>query len=162
MRKWLAFAAAWLVILAGAFLAHSIQTTGDLGDGAGVFLFEGRLVRAREGSATAVSSQIHPFLNTQSRWSRLIHGTRTAGKELPAPDGVLPLHRNSPVDRICLMLADYRALRFADQYADSAESPVRSASRLPNPTGARSRSTTISIVCSTVGPSWRSTSRPWT
>src|SRR5436190_13224484 len=27
MRRWLAFAAAWLVILAGAFLAHSIQTT---------------------------------------------------------------------------------------------------------------------------------------
>ena len=28
MRKWLAFALAWVLILGGAFLAHSIQTMG--------------------------------------------------------------------------------------------------------------------------------------
>lgn len=70
MGKWLAFAAAWIVILAGAFLAHQVQASG--------------------GSVT-VSEVMIPTSEAGVSVSGLLYTPRTATAASPAP-GVLVSH----------------------------------------------------------------------
>ena len=70
MRKWLAFAAAWIVILGGSLLAHQVQTSGG---------------------TVSVSEVVIPTAEEGVSVSGLLYMPRTATAAKPAP-GVLVSH----------------------------------------------------------------------